>query len=359
MQSAPLPPPPCLRPVILILGDSALFSLKAGKMNILVTGATGFIGARTANHLLEQGHAVSGNGRSAQPADILSPEVQYLRGSLNDADVCKRITSGVDIIVHCAGKAGTWGSYQSYYEANVSALEKLLDAAAANGVQRLVNISSPSIYFNFRDHLQIPESYVPPRFSNAYAETKFLAEKLAHSRHGSHLQVISLRPRLVIGAGDNNVLPRLIRLQQEGKLKQIGNGQNIVTVTTIGNLLHAIDRCIAVPAEATGQVYNIGNEEPVRFWSFVNDVLGAFGLEPVTTRVPYRLAMALARANQFLAKLTGTRKEPALLPVPVAVLATSMTLDLSRAKSQLGYKPQHTAADGIKEFSDWWKKVRH
>lgn len=222
-------------------------------------------------------------------------------------------------------------------------------------MKRFINISSPSIYFNYQDQIDLKESFVPAKFSNHYAKTKYLAEKLGQSYHSKDFQVVSLRPRLVIGAGDNNVLPRLLRLQTENKLKQIGDGKNKVTVTSIGNLLHAVDLCISAPESAMGTTYNIGNEQPENFWDFVNHVLDAFGLEKVHAKVPYFPILVLAEINQFIANIFSVKKEPTLLPLSMAVLAKSMTLDLSHAKNQLGYKPPYSTKDGLDEFVRWWK----
>src|SRR5262249_4414951 len=149
-----------------------------------------------------------------------APGARFVQGDLSDAAFARRAVQGMDAVIHCAGLAGTWGPYQEFYRANVLATRNLLEACKDHGVKRLINISSPSIYFDYKDQFDLREDFVPPRFSNAYAQTKFEAERLMSSYHSPQLETVSLRPRSVIGRGDQNVLPRLVRLQQTGNLVQ-------------------------------------------------------------------------------------------------------------------------------------------
>lgn len=273
-----------------------------------------------------------------------------MRGDLAEKRFAYEVTRGVEAIVHCAGLAGTWGPYADYYQANVVATKNLIEGARTNGVQRVINVSSPSIYFAYKNQFNLQEHQRPKKLSNAYAQTKYEAEVLLQEAHGANLQTVSLRPRSVIGRGDQNILPRLVRLQKGGKLFQIGAGKNIVDITTVGNLVHAVKLCLSAPKEAMGEVYNITNGEPVPFWRFVEEVLQALDLPTKRRRLPYPLIMGLARANEFFHRITRSTQEPALLPIAVGVLSFSMTLDISKAKEKLGYIPSYTTQMGIAEF---------
>lgn len=321
-------------------------------MKALVTGATGFIGARIAAALLDTGaQQVVFTGRK-QPRDsqLLARGAIFLAGDLVDPEFTERATRGIDVIFHCAGLAGTWGSYEDFYRANVTATRNLLVAAKTNGARRFINISSPSIYFDFKDQLNLREGDLPRKFSNHYASTKWEAEQLVAAAHGPDFLTVSLRPRSVIGAGDQNVLPRLIRLQEKGALVEIGSGQNVVDITTVGNLVDAALLCMKAPAAAMGESYNITNGTPVKFWEFVDHVLKSAGLPTQRKRLPYAPVMALARANEFLSRLLRRKNEPSLLPIAVGVITFSMTLDISKARTRLGYSPRFSTEDGVSEF---------
>jgi 2-alkyl-3-oxoalkanoate reductase len=321
-------------------------------MNILVTGGTGFIGSRLIeSFILEPGNTIHFTGRSnPKRTDLLDRGITFHRGDLADENFAKDITKNMNAVIHCAGMAGTWGPYEDYYRANVLGTKFLLDGAKASGVRRFVNISSPSIYFDFKDQFCLKEEEVPKHFSNAYAQTKYESELLVRSYHSDELQTVSLRPRSVIGRGDQNVLPRLIKLQQDGNLVQIGQGANVVDITTIGNLIHAVKLCLKAQSDAMGETYNITNGAPIKFWDFVEDVLRMAGLQTSRRRLPYGPVMLAARINETLNKIRRRKSEPTLLPISVGVISYSMTLDISKAEKKLGYKPVYSTHEGIREF---------
>lgn len=326
-------------------------------MNVLITGASGFIGGRLAEVLASQdGFQVTVSGRSeAALANLKSAGISVITGYLTDQEFAEHVVGSIDVIVHCAGLAGTWGDYDEYYRANVLATKYLLDAAKSKGVSRFINISSPSIYLNFSDQFDIGEDFLPAEFSNHYARTKYEAEQLVQAAHNNEFLCVSLRPRMVIGAGDNNLFPRLLRLQEAGLLKCMGDGENVVSMTSIDNLIELIIQCFDAPKEAMGQSYNVANAEPEKLWQIIDQLCEEMGLSSERKKLPYRPIMALAKLNEKLQTMLGRAKEPKLLPVPVSVMANSMTLDISRAKRNLSYAPKATATKSVSEFVAWWK----
>lgn len=147
-------------------------------MRILVTGASGFIGGRFARFALEQGLEVRVNGRRAEGVEhLVKRGAQFIPGDLGDAELARRLCQGVDAVVHCAGAVGNWGRYQDFHQANVVVTENIVEGCLKEHVRRLVHLSSPSIYFDGRPHLDLREDQVPRRFHDHYARTKYLAEQ--------------------------------------------------------------------------------------------------------------------------------------------------------------------------------------
>jgi len=327
-------------------------------MKILITGATGFIGGSLAKRLSNNAdYIIVVTGRSASINECFQGfPVKVIQGDLADQALAERATEDVDIIIHCAGLAGTWGNYADYYRANVHVTNNLIEAAQKNKVQRLINISSPSIYLDFTHQLNIDETYLPESFSNHYARTKFEAEQLIHQAHSTHLQTISLRPRMVIGAGDNNLIPRLIALQKSGLLKQIGKGDNLVDFTSVNNLMDIIERCFSAPTSAMGRAYNISNGNPDRLWKVIDHICESLNISTQRKTLPYPLVMNLAKINERICTFVKSKKEPRLLPVPISMLANSMTLNIDAAKRELAYKPTQTTQQAVQDFLTWWKK---
>lgn len=327
-------------------------------MKILVTGATGFIGERYIRHLAEHRSDVRLHftGRQIEKGNALAAltGAHYFRGDLLDVPYLQHICKDMDAVVHCAGLSGVWGDYELYYRANVTGTENLLQACAATGVRRFVNLSTPSIYFDFHDHLNITEDFLPPRFADNYARTKYQAEVRVTNAHSDQLRTLSIRPRMVLGAGDHNLFPRMIANHQAGQLMRLGEGRNIVSTTHIANLLQALDCAVFGPDSVTGDVYNIADAQPQRLWDVIDRMLAAVEQPPVTRKIPIGVAMAAATMMETWFRLRKSDEEPRLMRFKVAVLSRSFTLSIEKAQRKLGYRPVHTVDAAIDEFADWW-----
>lgn len=325
-------------------------------MRVLVTGASGFIGGRFAAHALAQGYEVRCGGRNAKAMQWLASRgAECLPGDLLDRDFALRAIDGCEAVVHCAGAVGTWGSYRHFYDANVQVTENVLAAAFSSGARRMVHLSSPSIYFDGKSHRNVTEDFLPPRFFDHYGATKHLADQKVFAAGRDGLEVIALRPRFVIGAGDTSIFPRLLRAHQSGRLRVIGDGGNRVDLTPVENLNLAMQAALTAPESALGQAYNISNGEPVAFWPQFNTLLQRLGLPELHRHIPYPLAYAMAALAETKARLTPGRPEPAMLRLGMAVMARDFNLDISAARRELGYQPQISIAQGIEHFAAWWQ----
>lgn len=328
-------------------------------MKVLVTGATGFLGSRTVEKLLAQNFSVMATGRNkiklAKLKDLGADTVQ---GSLEDLDFTEKISEKIDIIVHSAALSSPWGRYHDFYQANIEATKNLLLASKKNQVRRFVHVSTPSIYFDYQDRFAITEDFLPEKFVNHYAATKYEAEKLVSQAAKEGLETISLRPRAIVGAGDTTIMPRLLKANQEGKLKIIGDGKNIVDVTSVANVVDAIILGINAPNEALGHNYNITNGEPVKLWELIEETLAKMNLSLNKKKVPFFVAYNLAKGLEAIAKLRADYQEPVLTCYGVGILAKSMTMNIDKAKDLLGYQPLQSNYQAVDEFVEWWKNKK-
>lgn len=328
-------------------------------MKVMVTGATGFIGEHYVKHLRHKQVEVFACCRNAAQSEPLRKlGVHIFCGDLLDEPFVTHICKQMDVVVHCAGKSGVWGDYQLYYYANVVATENLISACQSSGVSRFINISTPSVYFDLKDHLNIRENFLPKRFIDNYARTKYQAETRVTAAHADQLGTVSLRPRMVIGPGDKYIFPRMIALHKEGKLKRIGQGRNLVSITTLENMLLALDLCVFGSETVLGKVYNIANAEPVLLWELVDEVMAQLKLPPVTQSVPYSVAYGAGWMNERAYCLLNKTEEPSLMRLKVALMARSMTLNIDNARRNLGYHPLSNVSSTVEEFADWWH-ARH
>lgn len=326
-------------------------------MKILLTGATGFLGFRTleqlaANPAVEK---VIATGRTIRPTHHVSDEkVVYQLGDLANPAFVRQLVSQVDTIIHAAALSSPWGRYAEFESANLLPQQNLIRAAQELDIQRYIYISTPGIYFDATDRLGIKETDPPAKkFINAYAATKWAAEKALSESSLTH---IILRPRALIGRGDTVIMPRIIKAFQEGKLKIIGDGKNMVDLTSVGNMVQAIERSLTAEGPALNQAYNITNGEPVRLWESIEEVLSLLGYQLGKKRVPYTVVKWVAGFMEWKSKMTNF-KEPVLTVYGVGTLATSFTMDISKARNLLHYEPTVSTHEAMKEFAAWYADI--
>jgi nucleoside-diphosphate-sugar epimerase len=323
---------------------------------VLVTGASGFIGSHVARHLHAQGHDVLATGRDMTRLDVLPRAgIATCVRDLASAPLAS-LTEGVDVVVHCAALSSPWGRREQFMSANVVATERLLDAARQSGVRRFVHFSSPSIYFRLADQFNTPEAFEPPRrWINAYAETKWMAECCIRRAVLAGLPAVILRPRAVFGEGDHAIFPRLLALAQRGWFPSIGNGEAIIDVTYVTNVVAAVQAIMQDDVPADGRVFNITNGEPMQVRELLHHLFGALDLKVRMIPVSRRIAVALGRASEVIANGLPGRPEPRLSRYGAGVLGFSQTLDISAARQQFGYAPTVSVVEGIGRFAQWWK----
>ncbi len=322
-------------------------------MKILITGATGGLGLRIIELLIDNINVKSilATGRTIKTTHYVDHDkVSYVLGNLEDENFSDFLVSQVDHIIHAAALSSPWGSRKDFEIANVKTTENLIKAAKAYNIKRFIFVSTPSIYFSFKNQFDVNEEEVLPRkFVNHYAATKRLAEIQVLN---SDLPFVILRPRALIGRGDSVLMPRLIKAHKKGRLKIIGDGENLVDLTSLANVADAVELSLIVEGAGLNQIYNITNGQPVKLWSCINHVLKELGFQLNDNKVPYPVVMLVARLMEWKSLITN-KKEPSITKYGVGVLANSFTMNISKAEKYLGYKPRVSTEEAILEFVKW------
>lgn len=333
---------------------------------VFITGASGFIGGKIAERFLVRGRPVRVLARRPLP-ELERLGAQLVRGDLHDPAALAAGCAGAEAVFHVAGRVGVWGPREEFFRVNVEGTRHVLAAARAARVPRLVYTSSPSVVFNGGDLAGVDESApLCTRAPCAYPTSKAAAERLVAEAHSRDLATVALRPHLVWGPGDRNVVPRVLALARRGKLKIVGAGRNLVDCTHITNVVDAhlqAEAALAMcnPLNGTsadaggagrvgGKAYFITNDEPVVLWDWINELLRGLDLPPITQHVSlgtaYRVGAVLEAAWRWL-PLKG---EPPMTRFVAKELATDHWFRIDAAKRDLGYAPRVTMADGTRHL---------
>ena len=315
---------------------------EAQMSKILVTGAGGFLGFEIVKKLLALGHEVVGLQRS-QYQKLEDLGVTQVTGSLTDLAAVKKAADGCDAIFHVAAKAGVWGSYDSYYQTNVVGTENVITACRELGIKKLIYTSSPSVTFEGVDEIGVDESVgYAKRYLTAYPETKAIAEKKILCENGQDLRTVALRPHLIWGPNDTNLVPRVVGRFRAGKLKIIGDGKNLVDHTYVTNAadahIQAYDE-LCGEGKCGGKAYFISNGEPVEMGVMLNRILEAAGEGPVVKNIPAWLAYIAGVGFEFAYRVLGRKDEPIMTRFVAKQLSTAHYYDLAASRRDFGYNP--------------------
>lgn len=374
-----------------------------GGRTVLVTGGGGFLGRAIVERLVARGDRVRSISRGAYP-DLELMGVECTRADLADAEALRRACDGCDVVFHAAARAGVWGSFESFYSANVVGTRNVIAACRSAGVRVLVYTSSPSVVFDGRDMKGVDESVpYPEKFHAHYPRTKAEAERMvlaanerrfvatdlrprANEREPSardrrtpittailgsraSFATVALRPHLIWGPRDNHLVPRIIARGR--RLRRIGCENKLVDSTYIDNAAEAhilaADRLLveatgrpfddaterAAAQSPAGRAYFISNGEPRPVWDLVNAILAAANLPPVRRRIPRGVAWiagALLESIYATLRLPG---EPQMTRFLAEELSTAHWFDITAARRDFGYSPCISIDEGLELLSKW------
>ncbi len=324
-------------------------------MRILVTGGGGFLGTHIIKELLKNPQYLVTNFSRHSYSHLEELGVPTIKGDLKKpADVERALSQGFDVIFHVAALAGVWGRFNDYLDINYHGTKNLLEAAEAFGVQKFIYTSTPSVVFGKDDLFGVNEECPYPKTHlTPYAETKTMAEKLVlQKNNGTSFLTCAIRPHLIWGPGDPHLFPRIIQKGKEGKLKIVGDGENLVDIIYVENAAFAhvlAFENLRPGSRVCGQAYFVGQERPVKLWDFVNQVLGFMKIEPVAQYIDINTAYRIGWVFEKFFKLAGIQKpEPPMTRFVALNLGKSHYFSHEKAKRDFGYYPRVSIDEGLK-----------
>ncbi|MBD8078628.1 NAD-dependent epimerase/dehydratase family protein [Cellulosimicrobium arenosum] len=317
-------------------------------MRVLVTGASGLLGGAVARVLAARGDQVRTFQR--RPSGVAG--VEDVAGSLVDPRAVAAAVTGADAVVHLAAKVSLTGDPAEFAAVNVDGTRTLLDAAERAGVRAFVQVSSPSVAHLGDSLVGVGAGPADPRRARGeYARTKAAGELLALARDGGTLRVVAVRPHVVWGPGDTQLVERVVDRAARGRLPLLGHGAALIDTTYVDNaadgIVAALDRLGDRTDVVGGRAYVLTNGEPRPVADLLTGICRAAGVEPPRWRVPAGLARTAGGMVEAAWRVRPGADEPPMTRFLAEQLSTAHWFDQRETWSDLDWTPATTIDEGL------------
>ena len=314
---------------------------------VLVTGASGLLGGAVATLLRAKGHHVRTFQRRASNA--ASHEVL---GSLRDPAAVRLAVEGMDAVIHLAAKVSFTGSWHDFVATNITGTNTLLEAAQAAGTRDFVFVSSPSVA-HFGEPLAGAGAGVadPERARGNYARSKAAAELNALAQDAPGFRVTAIRPHVVWGPGDTQLVERVIERAKGGRLPLLDHGTALIDTTYIDNAATAIVRGLERMEHAHGRALVVTNGEPRPVGELIAGICRAGGAPAPRMNLPGWLARGAGSVIERLWLFAGERNlvhdEPPMTRFLAEQLSTAHWFDQRETREVLDWTPEVGIDEGL------------
>ncbi|MEI8240293.1 MAG: NAD-dependent epimerase/dehydratase family protein [Actinomycetota bacterium] len=327
-------------------------------MKVLVTGAGSLLLGGVAATLAARGDEVV----CLQRRQLALPDgVRQVQGDVRNADVVRAAADGCDAILHGAARVGVLGTWDDFRSVNVDGTTNVLSAARANGIARVVHVSTPSVAHSGHSLVGVgAEAAVIGRKGAFYAESKAVAEQVALAANDDHLAVVAIRPHLVWGPGDTQLVGRIVERAAAGRLVMVGDGSALVDTTYIDNAISAhvaaLDG-VRPGARCAGRAYVVANGEPRTVRELVEGICLAAGVPFAPRHVPVGVAV---RVGAVVEKLWPKFRdgEPPITRFVAEQLSTAHWFDPRPMRDDLGWSPNVSLDEGFARLREWFANAR-
>ena len=314
-----------------------------------MTGASSMIGRHTAARLIERGDEVTTLQR--HHTDIDAREVI---GAITDRDVVERACHGQDAVVHLAAKVGVTGPWDEYRSTNVDGTALVVEAARSCGVRAFVHVSSPSVAHAGEALVGAGAEPADPAATRGhYATSKAMAEVIALDASSEVMPVVAIRPHLVWGPGDTQLVGRIVERARQGRLALVGSGTALIDTTYIDNAADALVAAVDRVERLAGRAFVVSNGEPRTVHELVARMVAAAGIDWTPRHVPVRVARGGGSVAERAWDRLGRTDDPPMTSFLAEQLSTAHWFDQRDTRAALHWEPRVSLAEGFERLGAW------
>jgi nucleoside-diphosphate-sugar epimerase len=324
-------------------------------LNVLVTGANGFVGSHLLRHFSEKDqYKVSGLVRqTSNLSRLCDKQYSLLYGSINDP--LERIMSGFDAVIHTAANTTYWGNSDEVYKTNVEGTINLLKASVSAGVRRFIHFSSTVVY-GFDGNIDTVESSDLRPFKSGYCRSKAMAEKELQQA-SQDIELVILRPSNIFGPSDIVFTYLIMQAVEKGIFFAFPKqGKTLTSPCYVKNIVSAVESALRTRT-GFGEAYNITDGRDMQWKAYLGIIAEEFGKEPPRMSVPVKPLFCTAKILEGLYTLLRVKSRPFITPHDIVHVSEDYSFSIEKAKTKLGYNPPYTTEQGIEETVRWYREL--
>jgi nucleoside-diphosphate-sugar epimerase len=316
-----------------------------------VTGGSGFIGGALIERLRREGWEVRALARSdGAAANVRERGAEPAAGDLDDVAALRTGAQDCEVCFHAAAKVEDWGDPADFERINVRGTENAIAACREAGVRRLVHVGTEAALTAGQPLVDVDErAPLRPDSPFLYSSTKAKAEQRVRAANGDGFETVVIRPRFVWGRGDTTLLPAIAGLVRAGRFRWVGGGRHLTDTTHVDNTVEGL--WLGATRAPAGGVFFVTDGEPVVFRDFLTRMLETQGVSAPGKSVPPVAAAAAAATAERAWRLLRRPGPPPLTRFAVWVSSKQCTIDISRAREELGYRPVKARQEGLAELA--------
>jgi nucleoside-diphosphate-sugar epimerase len=321
-------------------------------VNVLVTGATSLIGRHTVERLLARGDSVT----TLQRHGANGLPIREVLGSVTDRAAVATACQDQDAVVHLAARVGATGRWDEFESTNVGGTELVVEEARRSGVRSFVHVSSPSVAHAGRPLVGArPDPADPGSTRGSYSTSKAMGEIRALAASSDDMPVVAIRPHLVWGPGDTQLVGRVVERARSGQLAVVGSGAALVDTTYVDNAADALVAAVDRAPELGGRALVVSNGDPRTVTELVTRVVAAAGVVPAPRHIPTPVALGAGSIVERIWAATGRTDDPPMTRFLAEQLATAHWFDQRETRAALRWEPAVSLAEGFTRLADWFR----